>query len=78
MLLSTQLVYAEVKINQKLVTALLDSGAYVNVISLSVLKELCGCDPGLKPTSLRCASVAARKLDVLGTIKLKTRISNFP
>ena len=76
-LLSTQLAYAEVEINNKAVSALLDSGAYVNVIAWSSLRELCGFDPQLKPTSLPCASVASQSLDVMGTIKLKIRISDF-
>ena len=75
--MSTQLAYAELEINNKFVSALLDRGAYVNLISRSVLEQLCGPDPLLKPTSLRCASAAAQNLDVSGTIILKLRISNF-
>ena len=39
-LVSTQLAYAELEINHKFVSALLDSGAYVNFISRSVLEQL--------------------------------------
>ena len=75
--MSIQLAYAEVEIEHKLVSGLLDSGSFVNVISKSILTDLCGLFPRLTPTTLSCASVACQNLDVLGTVKLKIRIGNF-
>ena len=76
-ILSSQLAYAGVEIKENVVSALLDSGSFVNVISREMLQSLYGFLPLLTPTNLTCASVACQNLDVLGTVKLKIRISSF-
>ena len=65
------------EIKDHVVSALLDSGSFVNVISREMLQTLYGSLPRLTSTNLTCASVASQYLDVLGTCKLKIRISSF-
>ena len=71
------LAYAAVEVDCKLVSALLDSGSFVNVISKELLERLCGCLPRLSPTHVSVSSVAAQPLEVLGSFKKKIHIGTF-
>ena len=73
----TELAYAAVEIDCKLVSALLDSGSFVNVISKELLERLCGSLPWFSPTHVSVSSVAAQPLKVLGSLKKKIHVGNF-
>ena len=59
----------------KLVSALLDSGSFVNVISKELLEHLCGSLPWLSPTEVSISSVATQPLQVLGSVQKKIHIN---